>query len=344
MGPPASFPAVDPVVVSARVADLPGWRPARAAGDFDPPEVAALRPLGVPMSVAQLFAPAGAGRARRYRGYAIGFGAAACFDPRRPPPAGPAPAPARRPTPARWRAAARRRGRPPDGPRPPAGSRPGSTRSRGAVGRGRPRRLDRPLPQAEFGVALLFPTAALAEALSPALAPTSVPERDVELNDDGPTQVPKSPAKPSWAPMRGRASNWSSVRSSRGLAPRASVLIEPDRSPSLQSQAVKGLPGWIVSLLGGASVPPNGFLEVLRHTFTPHIHVGEPVLGVDVSLLCGASVPSNSFLEVLRYTFTPRIHAGEPVLGEGVSLFSSPPGSAGPRSMKPGRGVAAARH
>ena len=90
-GPPASFPAVDRVVVSARFADLPGWRHALAAGDFDPPGLAAPRPLGVPLSVAQLFAPAGAGRARRYRGYAIGFDAAACFDPRRPTPPGPAP-------------------------------------------------------------------------------------------------------------------------------------------------------------------------------------------------------------------------------------------------------------
>ena len=90
-GPPASFPAVDRVVVSARFADLPGWRHALAAGDFDPPGLAAPRPLGVPLSVAQLFAPAGAWRARRYRGYAIGFDAAACFDPRRPTPPGPAP-------------------------------------------------------------------------------------------------------------------------------------------------------------------------------------------------------------------------------------------------------------
>ena len=128
-GPPASFPAVDRVVVSARFADLPGWRHALAAGDFDPPGLAAPRPLGVPLSVAQLFAPAGAGRARRYRGYAIGFDAAACFDPRRPTPPGPAP---------RLLGDRRLHGgapmrvvvAPPDGPRPLAGSRPRSTRSR----------------------------------------------------------------------------------------------------------------------------------------------------------------------------------------------------------------------
>ena len=72
-----------------------------------------------------------------------------------------------------------------------------------AVGRGCLRRLDRPLPQAEFGVALLFPTAALAEASSPALAPTSQSPMSSCTTTD-PPRTPKSPARPSWAPMRGR--------------------------------------------------------------------------------------------------------------------------------------------
>ncbi len=84
---------------------------------------------GSPCRWRSLFAPAGAGRARRYRGYAIGFDAAACFDPRRPTSPGPAP---RLLSDRRLHGGAPMRVvvAPPDGPRPLAGSRPRSTRSR----------------------------------------------------------------------------------------------------------------------------------------------------------------------------------------------------------------------
>ena len=129
-GPPASFPAVDRVVVSARFADLPGWRHALAAGDFDPPRARRAAPARGPL-VGGAAVRAGRRGARPPLPRVRHRLRRRCL--LRPAPADTTrsgPAPARRPTPARWRASARRRGAPGRGPRPLAGSRPRSTRSR----------------------------------------------------------------------------------------------------------------------------------------------------------------------------------------------------------------------